>query len=73
MLRNTLAANDKYTVRDCVNLASPIKMQLPLKRTMCPDFSVPFLEYKSILKHFEKKDGSHSFLISEITDCERLG
>ena len=73
MFRNTLTANDKYPVRDCVNLLSPIQMQLSLKPTIFSHFFVPFLESTSNFKHFEKKDDRHSYFISEITDCERLG
>ena len=73
VFRKTLSANDKYTVRDYVNFSSPIQMQLPLKPPICSDFFVAFLESTSNLKHFEKKYYRHTFFISEITDCERLG
>ena len=73
MFRNTLTANDKYPVRDCVNLLSPIQMQLSLKPTIFSHFFVPFLESTSNFKHFEKKDDRHSYFISEITDYERVG
>ena len=72
MFRNTLAANDKYPVRDCVNLSSPIQMQLSSKPIIFSDFFVPFLEFTSNFKRFEKKDDRHSYFISEITDYERL-
>ena len=32
----------------------------------------PFLESTSSFKHFEKKDGRHSYFILEIKDCQRL-
>ena len=73
VFRNTLTANDKYPVHDCVNMSSPIQMQLSLKRTVFSDFFVQFLESISHFKHFEKKDDPHSYLISEITHRERLG
>ena len=73
MFRITWSANDKYPVPDCVNLSSPIQMQLSLKPRIFLDFFVPFLESTSNLKHLEKKDDCHSNFISEITDCERLG
>ena len=72
MFPNTLTANDKYTVRDCVNLSFPIEIQLSLKPPFFSDFFVPFLESNSNFKHFEKKVDRHSYFISEITDCERL-
>ena len=73
MFLNTLTANDKFRVRDCVNLPSPIQMQLSLKPAVFFYFSVPFLESTSNFKHFEKKYDRHSYFISEITECERLG
>ena len=73
MFRNTLISNDKYPVRDCVNLLSPIQMQLSLKPTIFSHFFVPFLESTSNFKHFEKKDDRHSYFITEITGSERLG
>ena len=48
-------------------------MQLSLKRKIFPDFILPFPESTSIFKHFEKKAHRHSYFLSEITDCERLG
>ena len=47
-------------------------MEVELKPTIFPDFVVSFLESNSNFKHFGKKDDRHSYLISEITDCERL-
>ena len=73
MFRNTLTSNDKYPVRDCVNLLSPIQMQLSLKPTIFSHFFVPFLESTSNFKHFEKKDDRHTYFISEITECEKRG
>ena len=73
MFPNTLNANDKYPALDCVNLSSPIQMQLSLKLKIIADFLAPFLQSTSNFKLFEKKDDCHSYFISEITDCERLG
>ena len=73
MFCNILTANDKYPVRDCVNLLSPIEMPLSLKPRNFSDFFVPFLESTSNSKHFEKKDDSHSYFIWEIRHCERVG
>ena len=73
MFRNTLIANDKYPVRDCVNLPSAIEMQLPLKPTIFFDFFLTLLQSTSNLKDFEKQDDSHSYFISEIRHCERVG
>ena len=73
MFLNTLTANDKFRVGDCVNLPSPIQMELSSKPAAFSDFSVLFLEFTSNFKHFEKKDDRDSYFISEVTDCERLG
>ena len=73
MFRNTLTANDKYLVLDYVNLSSPIQMQLSLKPTIVSDFFVLFLESTSYFKHFQKKDDRHTYFISEIRECEKLG
>ena len=73
VFRNTLTANDKYPVQDCVNFSSPIKMQLSLKATIFSYFFVPFLESTSNFKDLEKKDDRDSYFNSEITHCERVG
>ena len=73
MFLKTLTANDKYPVPDCVNLLSPIEIQLFLKRTIVSDFVVPFLQSTSNFKHFEEKYDSHSYFIWEIRHCERVG
>ena len=73
VFRNTLTANDQFPVRDCENLSSSIQMQLSLKPKTFSDSFPSFLESRSNFKHFQKKDDRHSYFISEITDCERLG
>ena len=73
MFRNTLTANEKYLVLDYVNLLSPVQMQLSLKPTIVSDFFVLFLQSISNFKHFEKKDGRHTYFILEIRECEKLG
>ena len=73
MFRNTLTANDNYPVQDCGNLSSPIQMVLSLKPKLFSDFFVPFVESTSNFKHLEKKEDRHSYFISEITHCERVG
>ena len=73
LFQNTLTANDNYRVQDCENLPSPIQMSLSLERNFFSDLFVPFLESTSNFKHFEKKDDRHTYFISEITECEKLG
>ena len=72
MFRNRLTANENYPVQDSENLSSPIQMHLSLEPKLFSDSFVPFLESKSNLKHFEKKDDRHTNFLSEITECERL-
>ena len=54
-------------------MSSPIEMELYLKQTIFADLFVSFLETTSNFKNFEKKGDRHSYFISEITDCKRLG
>ena len=55
MLRRTLTANEKHPVYDCVNLSSPIQMQLSLKPTNFSRSFVLFLDPTSNFKHFQKQ------------------
>ena len=48
-------------------------MELSLKPKIFSDFFVPILQSTSNFKHLEKKDDPHSYFISEITHCERVG
>ena len=73
MFRNTLPANDKYPVPDCVNLSSSIQMELSLKPKIFSNFVVPFSESASNFKDFEKKDDRHTYFISKIRECEKFG
>ena len=73
MFPNTLAANEKHPLLDCVNLLSLMQMQLSLKPTIFSDLFVSFVESTSNFNYFEKKDDRHSYFMSKITDCERLG
>ena len=70
---NTLTGDGKYLFQDFQNLSLHIQMQISEKLKIFSEFFVPFLESTSNFKHFEKKDDRHSYFISEITDCERLG
>ena len=72
MFRNTLTANDKYPVRDCVNFSSPIQMELFLEPTIFSDFFVPFLQSTSNFNYFKKTDDRHTYFISEISEYEKL-
>ena len=80
MFHNTLTASDNYPVQDIY----PVQDNYPVCRPrfkcsylfnqiIFSDFFIPFLEYTSNFKHFEKKDDSHSYFIWEIRHCERVG
>ena len=68
-----MTANYKYGVRDCEYSSSLIQMQLSLKLKIFSVFFVPFVESASNFKYFEKENDGHSYFISEITDCEKVG
>ena len=68
-----MTAKDKYPIRPCENLSSPFQMQLPLKPKTSFPFFIPFHEFTSNFKDFEKKDDRHSYFVSEIKDWQRLG
>ena len=55
MFRNTLTANDKYPVRDCENLSSPIQMQLSLKPKHFLISLINFWNLRHILKVLKKE------------------
>ena len=46
-------------------------MELYLKPTISSDIFVSFLESTSIFKYFGQKDNRHTYIISEITECEK--
>ena len=66
-----MTADDKYSPLNKENLKQPIEMQLSQKQK---SFSYSIFKFlKSILnfEHFQKKDHSHSWCISEITDSQK--
>ena len=68
---NTLSANGKYSLFNRDNLTEPIQMQLSRKQKTFSDFFSAFLKSSLNFEHFQKKDDSHSWGISEITDPEK--
>ena len=88
MFRNTLTSNHSCPIWDCENFTPlapppppPIQMQLSFKWKAFFHSVVRFPETKSNCKHFETeydlhsylRDDLHSYFISEITDCKKLG
>ena len=72
LLVNTLAADDKYPVSNRDNLMTAFQIQLSQKQKRFSEFLDEFLKSRLNFEDFEKKDDSHSFCVSEITDCENV-
>ena len=72
LLVNTFATEEKYLVHNRKNLTITIKMELSEKKKTFSKFSPAFLKSKLNFECFEKKDDSHSFCISVITDFENV-
>ena len=70
---NTLSADGKYSVFNRDNLTQPIQMQLSRKEKTFSEFFDAFLKSSLNFKHFQKKDDSHSWGISKITESEKQG
>ena len=73
MFCKTLTANEKYPFQDLENLFSSTQLQLSLKPKTFSHFCNRFLESTSNFKHFKKKHDPHSYFITEIRGCERIG
>ena len=63
-----LSADGKYCLLNRDNLTQPIQMQLSPKQKTFSEFFSAFLESSLNFEHFQKKDDSHSWGISEIMD-----
>ena len=70
---NTLSADGKYSLFNRDNLTQPIQMQLSRKQKTFSEFFCAFLKSSLNFEHFQKKDDSHSWGISEITESEKHG
>ena len=70
---NTLSANGKYFALNGENLTQPIQMQLSQKPKTFPQFVAVFLKTSLNFEHFQRKNDSHSWAISEITDYKKNG
>ena len=70
---NTLSADGKYSLFNRDNLSQPIQMQLAGKQKTFSQLFSAFLKSSLNFEHFQKKDDSHSWGISEITDFEKHG
>ena len=72
LLVNTLANNEKYRILNRDNLTIPIQMQLSQKQTTFSEIFLEFLKFRLKFEYFDKKENSHSFSISEITDSKNV-
>ena len=70
---NTLSAYCKYSLFNRGNLMQPIQMQVSRKQKTFSHFSAEFLRSGLNFQHFQKKDDSHTWGISEIMDSEKYG
>ena len=68
---NTLSAHCKYSLLKRDNLTQPIQMQLSRKQKTFSDCSGAFLKSSLNFAICQKKDDSHTWGISEITDSEK--
>ena len=69
---NTLAADEMYSTLIRKNLMIPIQMHLSEKQKMFSEFFAEFLKSRLNFKHFENKDDTHRFSISEVTDSKNV-
>ena len=70
---NRLNADGKYSLLNRDNFTQPIQKQLPQKQKTFSEFFSAFLKSSLNFEHFQKKDDSHSWCISKITESEKQG
>ena len=70
---NSLSAYGKYSLFNRDNLSQPIQMQLAGKQKTFSQLFSAFLKSSLNFEHFQKKDDSHSWGISKITESEKQG
>ena len=68
-----MSADGKYSLFKRDNLMQPIQMQLSQKQKTFSEFFCAFLKSTLNFEHSQKKDDSHSWGISKITDSEKQG
>ena len=68
---NTLSGDGKYSLFNRDNLTQPIQMQLSRKQKTFSEFFCAFLKSTLNFEHSQKKDDSHSWGISKITESEK--
>ena len=68
-----MSAVDKYSLLNRDNLTQTIQMELFQKQKSVCNFFSAFLKSSLNFEHFEKKDDSHSWGPSKITESEKQG
>ena len=68
---NTLSVDGKYSVFNRENLTQPVQMQLSRKEKTFSSFFSAFLKSSLNFERFLKKDDSHCWGISKITESEK--
>ena len=71
LFTNRLSADGKYSLLNRDNLTQPIQMQLSRKQKTFSEFFCAFLKSTLNFEHSQKKDDSHSWGISKITESEK--
>ena len=70
---NTLSANGKYSLLDRGNWTERIQMLLSRKQKTFSEFFSSFLKTSSNFEDFQKRNDSHFWFISKITDSQKHG
>ena len=70
LLLNILTFDDQYSPPNRDNFRQPIQLQLSQKQKIFSRFFCTFLKSIFKLEQFQKKDQSHSWYISEMTESE---
>ena len=70
---NTLSADGKYSLLNRNNLTQPIMMQLSRKEKTFAELFYGFLKSSLNFEHFQRKDESHSWGNSEMTESKNQG
>ena len=70
---NTLAADDRYSRRNMMNLQQQLQTALSQKQKIFSSIFIAFIKPTLNLEHFDRKCESYSFSISQIIDSEGGG
>ena len=66
-----MTPDDKYSLLNRETLTQPIQMHLCQKQETFSQFLITFLKFILNFALFQKKDDSHSWFLSEITDSKK--